>query len=241
MVTSTLPLASSNADWTFPAVLFTRVGLVSAWPHNSSGTEFAWCGAEDLPPKDRAAWREYEASGEAARAAKRNYEGVQTPVIRALMDNVRDDAVKLWTPHCIPDIPSWHRGRVRLIGDAAHALPPNGQGSPMAFEDAAYLARLLGCHPLDASRDSVKSRWVFAQFERNRRPRITGRAGRRAGRLPRGSIHWRSGGWRCILRGMDMSCGMSGSRGLMLRSRRLGLAWSKETGRSTVWQISLLL
>ncbi|KAJ7695246.1 putative kynurenine 3-monooxygenase [Mycena olivaceomarginata] len=144
MLTGTLPLASINAppDWTFPA---------------------------DLPPKDRAAWREYEASGAAARAAKCNYAGVQTPVIRALMDNVRDDAVKLWTPHCIPDIPRWHRGRVCLIGDAAHALPPNGQGSAMAFEDAAYLARLLGAHPLDAPRDVEL---VFAQFERNRRPRI---------------------------------------------------------------------
>ncbi|KAJ7302538.1 putative kynurenine 3-monooxygenase [Mycena albidolilacea] len=164
MLTGTLPLASINAppDWTFPAVLFTPVGLVSVWPHNPSGTEAAWCVAEDLPPKDRAAWREYEASGDAARAAKRNYAGVQTPVIRALMDT-------LWTPHCIPELPRWHRGRVCVIGDAAHALPPNGQGSAMAFEDAAYLARLLGAHPLDARRDVAR---VFAQFERNRRPRI---------------------------------------------------------------------
>ncbi|KAJ7683270.1 putative kynurenine 3-monooxygenase [Mycena olivaceomarginata] len=171
MVTGTLPLASLNAppDWTFPAVLFTPVGLVSVWPHNTSGTEAAWCVAEDLLPKDRAAWRAYEASGEAARAAKRNYAGVQTPVIRALMDTVRDDAVKLWTPHCIPELPRWHRGRACLVGDAAHALPPNGQGSAMAFEDVAYLARLLGAHPLDAPRDVAR---VFARFERNRRPRI---------------------------------------------------------------------
>ncbi|KAJ7686761.1 putative kynurenine 3-monooxygenase [Mycena olivaceomarginata] len=149
MLTGTLPLAAINAppDWTFPAVLFTPVGLVSVWPHNPSGTEAAWCVAEDLPPKDRATWRAYEASGAAARAAKRNYAGVQTPVIRALMDT---------TPHCIPDIPRWHRGRVCLIGDAAHALPPNGQGSAMAFEDAAYLARLLGAHPLDTPRDVAR-------------------------------------------------------------------------------------
>ncbi|KAJ7804837.1 hypothetical protein B0H14DRAFT_1610770 [Mycena olivaceomarginata] len=157
MVTGTLPLASSIAPQTGPSPPSSSPPSVSSPPGhttplapNSRGAAPTTC-----PPRTRAAWREYEASGEAARAAKRNYEGVQTPAIRTLMDNVRDDAVKLWTPHCIPDIPSWHRGRVRLIGDAAHALPPNGQGSPMAFEDAAYLARLLGCHLhlLDASRD----------------------------------------------------------------------------------------
>jgi hypothetical protein len=30
------------------------------------------------------------------------------------------------------------------------------------------------------------------------------------------------------LRGMGISCGMKGSRGMMLRSRRLALAWRKD-------------
>ncbi|KAJ7683273.1 hypothetical protein B0H14DRAFT_3177186 [Mycena olivaceomarginata] len=133
--------------------------LVSVWPHNPSITEAAWTAPPGASTRPRAQ----------PRAAKRNYAGVQTPVIRALMDNVRADAVKLWTPHCIPELPRWHRGRVCRVGDAAHALPPNGQGSAMAFEDAAYLAHLLGAHPLGAPRDVAR---VFAQFERNRRPRI---------------------------------------------------------------------
>ncbi|GAB7132576.1 2-heptyl-3-hydroxy-4(1H)-quinolone synthase [Pseudomonas aeruginosa] len=38
---------------------------------------------------------------------------------------------------------SWCRGRVVLIGDAAHAMTPNlGQGAAMALEDAFLLARL---------------------------------------------------------------------------------------------------
>ncbi|KAJ7711461.1 putative kynurenine 3-monooxygenase [Mycena olivaceomarginata] len=191
MVTGTSPPSTPPQTRPSPPS-FSPVGLVSVWPHNPSSTEAAWCVAEDLPPKDRAAWREYEASGAAAHAAQRNYAGVQTPVIRVLMDNVRADAVKLWTPHCIPDIPHWHRGRVCLVGDAVHALPLNGQGSAMAFEDATYLARLLGAHPLDAPRDVAR---VFAQFERNRRPRIErvralahGMGGRRARQQRGGSI-----------------------------------------------------
>ena len=38
----------------------------------------------------------------------------------------------------------WHRGRVVLIGDAAHACPPTlAQGAAQAFDDAAVLADLL--------------------------------------------------------------------------------------------------
>ena len=40
--------------------------------------------------------------------------------------------------------PEWVRGRVALLGDAAHALTPNmGQGAGMAMEDAAVLAAEL--------------------------------------------------------------------------------------------------
>lgn len=40
--------------------------------------------------------------------------------------------------------PPWHRGRVVLIGDAAHTCPPTlAQGAAQALEDAAVLAELL--------------------------------------------------------------------------------------------------
>lgn len=40
--------------------------------------------------------------------------------------------------------PRWSRGRVVLLGDAAHAVTPNlGQGAGLAIEDAATLAALL--------------------------------------------------------------------------------------------------
>jgi 2-polyprenyl-6-methoxyphenol hydroxylase-like FAD-dependent oxidoreductase len=41
----------------------------------------------------------------------------------------------------------WHRGRVVLIGDAAHTCPPTlAQGAAQALEDAAVLAELLLAH-----------------------------------------------------------------------------------------------
>lgn len=39
---------------------------------------------------------------------------------------------------------SWHRGRVVLVGDAAHCCPPTmAQGAAMAMEDAWVLSQLL--------------------------------------------------------------------------------------------------
>jgi 2-polyprenyl-6-methoxyphenol hydroxylase-like FAD-dependent oxidoreductase len=67
--------------------------------------------------------------------------------------------------HDIQSLPTWHKGRVLLIGDAAHAVNPNsGQGASMALEDAMYLAKLL-CESRDYER-------VFARFEQDRKPRV---------------------------------------------------------------------
>jgi 2-polyprenyl-6-methoxyphenol hydroxylase-like FAD-dependent oxidoreductase len=66
----------------------------------------------------------------------------------------------------IATLPTWHSDRTVLIGDAAHAMGPHtGQGASMALEDAMYLAKLLRQSPGQFPQ-------VFAQFERDRRPRV---------------------------------------------------------------------
>jgi len=52
---------------------------------------------------------------------------------------IRHDLHALDTP-----LPAFHRGRVALLGDAAHAMTPNlGQGGCQAIEDAVVLAHLV--------------------------------------------------------------------------------------------------
>ncbi len=47
-------------------------------------------------------------------------------------------------------VETWHRGRVLMIGDAAHAsLPTSGQGASQALEDAWHLAQCLADDPID--------------------------------------------------------------------------------------------
>jgi FAD-dependent urate hydroxylase len=59
----------------------------------------------------------------------------------------------------VPSLPTWHVGRVMLIGDAAHAMSPaGGQGASLALEDAFVVGRALA--------DSARSpEDVFAEVE----------------------------------------------------------------------------
>ncbi|MET0284886.1 MAG: NAD(P)/FAD-dependent oxidoreductase [Polyangiales bacterium] len=68
-----------------------------------------------------------------------------------------------WPQHDILGLKQWHRDRVCLIGDAAHATTPSaGQGASLALEDAALLARCLRDHPGRA----------FAAFQTLRQARV---------------------------------------------------------------------
>ena len=61
-------------------------------------------------------------------------------------------------------ISRWGRGRVTLLGDAAHPMTPNtSQGAGMAIEDAVVLSRLVAEH--GASADTLRA------YERARRKR----------------------------------------------------------------------
>jgi len=68
---------------------------------------------------------------------------------------------RVWTVHCR----RWVNGRLVLLGDAAHAMPPNlGQGANSALVDAAVLLDELRRH------DDVAS--ALAAYEARRRPAV---------------------------------------------------------------------
>ncbi len=71
-----------------------------------------------------------------------------------------------WGLFTRPLTENWGRGRIQLVGDAAHAMLPNiGQGACQAFEDAYILARWLDACPGNPAE-------AFANFRRVRIPRV---------------------------------------------------------------------
>jgi 2-polyprenyl-6-methoxyphenol hydroxylase-like FAD-dependent oxidoreductase len=64
----------------------------------------------------------------------------------------------------LPHVPHWHRGRMVLVGDSAHATTPSsGQGASLAAESAVELARALRDLPHPQA---------FAAYEQARRARV---------------------------------------------------------------------
>jgi len=79
-------------------------------------------------------------------------------------------SVYKWGIHVHEPLPRWSAGRVVLLGDAAHTMPPYmGQGGAMSFEDAAVLLRCLD----GVSADPADLGTAFAAYELTRKPRTT--------------------------------------------------------------------
>jgi 2-polyprenyl-6-methoxyphenol hydroxylase-like FAD-dependent oxidoreductase len=102
----------------------------------------------DLPvsqvPVDRVYWRS------------------QFPQISDVIDRIPPD-VGRYSRHAYVTVTGWSRGRVAILGDAAHAQPPNlGQGAGMSMANAASLAELLDIH------DELPA--ALAVWEASRRP-----------------------------------------------------------------------
>ncbi|GJE95018.1 FAD/NAD(P)-binding domain-containing protein [Phanerochaete sordida] len=72
-----------------------------------------------------------------------------------------------------PELKTWHKGRVLLIGDAAHPTSPHlGQGANQAFEDVDLLVSLLATHNPGAAAPSTQTLGtVFEALEAVRIPR----------------------------------------------------------------------
>lgn len=72
-----------------------------------------------------------------------------------------------------PELKTWHKGRVLLIGDAAHPTSPHlGQGANQAFEDVDLLLELLEKHNPSAQPPSASTlETIFTELEAIRVPR----------------------------------------------------------------------
>jgi 2-polyprenyl-6-methoxyphenol hydroxylase-like FAD-dependent oxidoreductase len=114
----------------------------------------------------------------------RLFSGWHEPV-RQVLESAEEASILRNDVYYIDPLTTWSRGRVVLVGDAAHATTPGiGQGAAQAIEDAVVLGRAL------AGMDDHSS--AYREYETQRRPRATlalklsrraDRAGQLEGRL----------------------------------------------------------
>jgi 2-polyprenyl-6-methoxyphenol hydroxylase-like FAD-dependent oxidoreductase len=94
---------------------------------------------------------------------RRRFAGFGAPV-PAYLAALQSDQQLHFGPFERVELDEWYRGRVVLIGDAAHAGPPHmGEGGCMAMEDALVLAEVL------RTAESLAS--ALEAYVRRRRPR----------------------------------------------------------------------
>jgi FAD-dependent urate hydroxylase len=88
----------------------------------------------------------------------------RTPALDLLRRTEAAELLVVGPMEDIPKVPSWSRGRMVLIGDAAHATSPSsGQGASLAIESAVQLARCLRDLPHEQA---------FGAYEQLRRARV---------------------------------------------------------------------
>jgi len=87
-----------------------------------------------------------------------------TPLVRRFMELVPPNLLFKWGLFDREPLPGWSRGRVTLLGDAAHpVLPFLGHGAVLAIEDGVVLARAF------AAANAVEE--AFARYEAARKER----------------------------------------------------------------------
>jgi 2-polyprenyl-6-methoxyphenol hydroxylase-like FAD-dependent oxidoreductase len=88
-------------------------------------------------------------------------------IMGELREQIRDAALVVYRPLESLLMPApWYRGRVLLIGDAAHATTPHlGQGSAQAAEDAVVLGELMA---RDGPLEALLEQFMQRRFERCR-------------------------------------------------------------------------
>jgi salicylate hydroxylase len=89
-----------------------------------------------------------------------------SPACQAILECIPEPT--RWALHELPELARYHRDRVLIVGDAAHALVPHqGAGAGQALEDAYVLASLLT--DVSCNRDNVSE--VLSAFEQVRHAR----------------------------------------------------------------------
>lgn len=81
--------------------------------------------------------------------------GWKDPIIQRILSTVKIQTI--YPVYTTPELPTWSRDGIILIGDAAHALSPTtGQGTSQALEDVECFSMLLA-HNLEKKYNAVRT------------------------------------------------------------------------------------
>ncbi len=144
--TSRLRFPRNENNYPLPVTIAASPGAFVIAPQDVDGSEVLIGTQVAFPEQDRAGWRDLQTDkDEVVRLFGRNKES-WPELVQSAIENIDKDTINTWPYYAIPRVDKWasSSGKVIILGDAAHAVPPTtGQGVNQAFEDVWMLALLL--------------------------------------------------------------------------------------------------
>ncbi|KPI34497.1 6-hydroxynicotinate 3-monooxygenase [Cyphellophora attinorum] len=186
-------LTSESADTLRDGIHATMTceGTFMTVPCRTGSDEFYWAFQRKVPSPNQTEWlngwdiRSCEEIEElkdvlyGILTCEETHGGKWAAILCDLIDATRE--MRFYPVYQLPSAPGnrWYRGRILLLGDAAHAMPPHaGQGICMVLEDATLLANLLSVAltPSDTMPEGDGAEEIigdlFRRYEQGRRSRV---------------------------------------------------------------------
>jgi salicylate hydroxylase len=151
---------------------FGRRGMLLTSFHDQA-RESIYVGALMQVPEiaDRNGWKAAGADAQKTRDEMlQRYSGAANPQIAHWIEDA--EGLYLWPVFTLSKGGKWATDRVMLIGDSAHAMPPQGESTGIVFEDGVLFARCLAKWMETRREEGVPVKEAFDAYESLRRARI---------------------------------------------------------------------
>ena len=152
-----------SPDFPIPVSLHGPHGAFVLAPQSPDGSEMFAGRQFRVTGRPRAGWDALLADRTELEDLHKADAGEWSDVVQSAVEQLgtpNAHSLAVWPFHAVPEMASWSSktGRVILVGDAAHAVPPtSGQGVNQACEDAASLAILLSTSTIFSSARDAKA------------------------------------------------------------------------------------
>jgi len=151
---------------------FGRRGMMLTSFHDQA-RESIYVGALMQVPEiaDRNGWKAAGADAQKTRDEMlERYSGAANPQIAHWIEDA--EGLYLWPVFTLSKGGKWATDRVMLIGDSAHAMPPQGESTGIVFEDGVLFSRCLAKWMESKRDEGVPVKEAFDAYETLRRARI---------------------------------------------------------------------
>jgi 2-polyprenyl-6-methoxyphenol hydroxylase-like FAD-dependent oxidoreductase len=135
-----------NDELDCPVMYPGKNGAFVLAPQDADGSEFLAGTQRAFPAQDREGWDRIAKDMNFLHGFLRESFEDRQPIVQSAIEGIQDDSIYTWAFHTLPKLPRWSSegGRIVIIGDAAHAIPPTtGQGANQALEDTYSFALLM--------------------------------------------------------------------------------------------------